>query len=330
MLSVHKKKILITGAGGFIGSHLAEKLVDKGADVTALIRYTSSGRTGWIDSFAQESKQELKIVFGDIRDSDICLKAVEGNDYIFHLAAQIAIPYSYIAPRDFLQVNGLGTANMLQAARTCRIKKFLHVSTSEVYGTAQYVPIDEKHPQVAQSPYSASKIAADKIVESFNLSFGLPAVTVRPFNCFGPRQSARAVIPTVILQALHGNRIKLGNVETRRDMNFVADTVSGMISACLSGKTLGKTLNLATGKDYSIEEIVSEISDILGKNLMIKTEKRRLRPSISEVYRLQGDNRLARKLIGYKPRYDLRMGLKETIDFFEKNIGLYRKEDYQL
>ncbi len=330
MLTANRKKILITGAGGFIGSHLVQKLVAEGAEVTALVRYTSSGKAGWLDYFPCNSKDKIRIIYGDVRDPDICLKAVKGNGYIFHLAAQIAIPYSYIVPRDFLQVNALGTANMLQAARTCGIKKFLHVSTSEVYGTAQYVPIDEKHPQVAQSPYSASKIAADKIVESFHLSFGLPTVTVRPFNCFGPRQSARAIIPTIILQALHGNKIRLGNIDTRRDMNFVADIVQGMISACFSPKTEGKTLNLATGVDYRIREIADLVSDILGEKLIIKTEKRRVRPSKSEVYRLQGDNRLARKLIGYKPKYDLRMGLKETISFFERNIGLYRKEDYQL
>lgn len=330
MLSTYKKRILITGAGGFIGSHLAQRLVDEGAEITALVRYTSSGKAGWIDCFPCNSKDKIRIIYGDVRDPDICLTVVKNNDYIFHLAAQIAIPYSYIAPRDFLQVNALGTANMLQAARVCGIKKFLHVSTSEIYGSAQYVPIDEKHPQVAQSPYSASKISADKIVESFHLSFNLPTVTVRPFNCFGPRQSARAIIPTIILQALRGNKIRLGNVDTRRDMNYVADIVQGMVSACFSSKSIGKTLNLATGVDYGILEMADRVSDILGKRLIIKTEKRRVRPLKSEVNRLQGDNQLARKLIGYKPKYDLKMGLKETIDFFEKNMALYRKEDYQL
>jgi dTDP-glucose 4,6-dehydratase len=330
MLSARNKKILITGGGGFIGSHLTEKLVGAGASVTVLARYTSSGKAGWIETFATNIREKIRIIFGDIRDPDICLQAVSGGEYIFHLAAQIAIPFSYIAPRDFLAVNALGTINMLQAARSCRIKKFLHVSTSEVYGSAQYVPIDEKHPLVAQSPYSASKIAADKMAESFYLSFGLPIVTVRPFNCYGPRQSARAIIPTIILQALKGRLIRLGNIDTHRDMNYVSDIVDGMIRACLSSNTVGEAFNLATGQDYSIEEMVAMIGDILGKKLEIKTEKRRVRPAKSEVKRLNGDNRLARKLIQYKPQYSLKSGLIQTIDFYEKNIDLYNREDYQL
>jgi len=330
MLTIRNKRVLVTGGAGFIGSHLVEKLVKGGAKVTVLARYTSSGQAGWIEIFPAELRRKIKIIYGDVRDSDICVRAVDGNDYVFHLAAQIAIPYSYIAPRDFIQVNAIGTANMLQASRTCGIKKFLHVSTSEVYGTAQYVPMDEKHPQVAQSPYSASKIAADKLVESFHLSFGLPTVTVRPFNCFGPRQSARAIIPTIVLQALRGDKIKLGNINTSRDLNYVDDIASGMILACFSSKTDGKTINLATGKDYEIGEIVNMVGDLLDKKLRIATEKRRVRPSKSEVYRLQGDNRLARKLIGYKPAYNLKKGLLETIRFFKEHISLYKKEDYQL
>ena len=328
MLPIKGKKILVTGGAGFIGSHLVEELVRQKAIVTVLARYTSSGRAGWLEYFPDRSK--LAIVFGDIRDPDICQAAVDGNDYIFHLAAQIAIPYSYIAPRDFLTVNAIGTANILQAARQQKVKKILHVSTSEVYGTAQYVPIDESHPQVAQSPYAASKIAADKMAESFFRSFGMPIVTVRPFNCYGPRQSARAVIPTIILQALSGSIIKLGNIDTRRDMNYVADIASGMIKAVFTAKTDGKVFNLATGKDYSIEEIVNLTADIMGKNLKIKTDRKRVRPDKSEVQRLQGDSKLARKLIGYKPQYQLREGLIKTIEFFERNMNLYKKEEYQL
>ncbi len=330
MIKIAGKKILVTGAGGFIGSHLAEALLKSNAKVTALLRYTSEGRLGRLDFLPFILRKNLNIIFGDIRDPDICLQAVGKNDYIFHLAAQIAIPYSYIAPRDFLTVNGIGTANMLQAARSRNIKKFLHVSTSEVYGTAQYVPIDEKHPQVAQSPYSASKIAADKIAQSFYLSFGLPVITVRPFNCYGPRQSARAIVPTIILQALRGDTIKLGNVTTRRDMNYVYDIVAGMIAAGFEPKTAGETLNLASGKDYSIEEMVKIIGDILGKKLNIKTEKKRLRPEKSEVQRLVGDSRLAERKIGYIPGQSIRSGLEKTIRFFEKNLALYPKEDYQL
>lgn len=330
MISAVNKKVLVTGGGGFIGSFLTEELLKQGASVTALIRYTSSAGIGWLEFLPQKLKTMLTIIYGDIRDPDVCQQAVGQNEYIFHLAAQIAIPYSYIAPRDFLNVNAIGTANLLQSARAGKIKKFLQVSTSEVYGTAQYTPIDEKHPQVAQSPYAASKIAADKMAESFYRSFGLPVVTVRPFNCYGPRQSPRAILPTIILQALAGRTIKLGNVATRRDMNFVLDTVDGMIKAGLEPKTIGQTLNLAHGRDYSIKELVGFISDILGKKLLIKTEKRRLRPKKSEVHRLIGDSTKAGKLIGFKPKYDIKKGLKRTISFFRKNINLYNKEDYQL
>ncbi len=330
MISIRNKKILVTGGGGFIGSHLVEHLAGNGAAVTVLIRYTSNGRAGWLEYSEPDIRKNLTFIFGDIRDPDICQKAVEGNDYIFNLAAQIAIPYSYIAPRDFLAVNAQGTANLLSAAREAGVRKFLQVSTSEVYGTAQYVPIDEKHPQTAQSPYAASKIAADRMAESFNLSFGLPVVIIRPFNTYGPRQSARAVIPTIILQALTGSTIRLGNASTRRDMNFVEDIADGMAKACFSSKTLGKTINLATGKDYSIESIVRQVADLIGRNLTIKSDRKRVRPKNSEVLRLQGDSTLAKRLIGYRPKYDLKDGLYKTIGFFERNIDLYRKEDYQL
>ena len=330
MISIKGKKILVTGAAGFIGSHLTEMLLDADANVTALARYTSSGKAGWLDYLRPALRKRLKVVFGDIRDPDICRTAVGKNGFVFHLAAQIAIPYSYIAPRDFLNVNALGTANMLQASREAGVTKFLHVSTSEVYGSARYVPIDENHPQVAQSPYSASKIAADKIAQSFYLSYDSPVVTVRPFNCFGPRQSARAVMPTIVLQALKGHVIKLGNVDTRRDMNFVADVARGMMAACLSDRTSGMTLNLATGKDYSIKDMVGLVSDILGKNLSIKTEKRRRRPNKSEVQRLMGDSSLARKTIDYYSITTFRAALRKTIAFYEKHLDMYRQEDYQL
>jgi NAD dependent epimerase/dehydratase len=330
MTSIKGRKTLITGAAGFIGSHLAETLLKDRAHVTALVRYTSSGKAGWLDHLPPALRKRLKVVYGDIRDPDICKMAIDGSDFVFHLAAQIAIPYSYIAPRDFFNVNVLGTANMLQAAREAGVRKFLHVSTSEVYGSAQYVPIDENHPQVAQSPYSASKIAADKIAESFHLSFDFPVVTVRPFNCFGPRQSARAVVPTIVLQALRGRTVKLGNVDTRRDMNYVTDIVSGMIAACFGAGSSGLTLNLATGEDYTIRDMVGIVSDILGKNLIIKTEKRRKRPRKSEVQRLVGDSNLAQKIIGYGPSLTLKAGLKKTISFFEKNLNLYPREDYRL
>lgn len=328
--SFKNKKVLVTGAAGFIGSHLTEKLLKGGARVTALARYTSSGQIGWLEYLPPAVRGGLTVIRGDVRDPDICQAAVKGNEYIFHLAAQIAIPYSYLAPRDFLAVNAVGTANMLQAARAEKIRKFLQVSTSEVYGTAQYTPIDEKHPQIAQSPYSASKIAADKMAQSFYHSFGLPVVTVRPFNCYGPRQSARAIIPTIILQALHGRTIKLGNINSSRDLNFVSDIAAGMIDACFAKTTSGVTMNLASGRDYPIRELVKIIGDILNKKLVIKTEKRRVRPASSEVWRLVGDSTLANKTIGYKSTYTIQTGLKKTIEFFERNIDLYVKEDYQL
>ncbi|SYZ74426.1 Nucleoside-diphosphate-sugar epimerase [Candidatus Zixiibacteriota bacterium] len=330
MKSLKGKKVLVTGGGGFIGSHLVEYLARHDAALTVLLRYTSTGKIGWLEYFPDGIKAKINFVFGDVRDPDVCHRAVDGNDYIFHLAAQIAIPYSYIAPRDFLAVNAMGTANMLASARDGGVKKFLQVSTSEVYGTAQYVPIDEKHPQTAQSPYAASKIASDRMAESFHLTYDLPVVIVRPFNTYGPRQSARAVIPTIILQALRGTTIRLGNKDTRRDMNYVEDIVEGMASACFDTKTIGRTINLATGRDHGIDEITAKVGDILGRRLMIKTDRRRVRPKKSEVWRLQGDASLARKLFGYRPGHNLKMGLEKTVAFFQKNIGMYKKEDYQL
>jgi NAD dependent epimerase/dehydratase len=330
MESLKGKKVLVTGASGFIGSHLTEKLAALGARVSALVRYTSGGRSGWLDYLPAGIRRKLTVIQGDIRDPDICQRAVGDNQYIFHLAAQIAIPYSYIAPRDFISVNVVGTANLLQAARSAKIRRLVQVSTSEVYGTAQYVPIDENHPQVAQSPYSASKIAADKIAQAYYRSFDLPVVTVRPFNCYGPRQSARAVIPTIIIQALKGRIIRLGNVKARRDMNYVADIADGMIRACFNDKTLGQTMNLATGKDFAVEDIVGIIGDILGKKLTIKVDKKRIRPRKSEVERLVGNCRFAERIIGYKPKYNIKDGLTRTVRFFEKYVGLYPSEDYQL
>jgi len=324
------KKILVTGAGGFIGSCLTEKLLKSKADLTVLVRYTSHSGRGWLDSLSERLTAGLRVVFGDIRDADLCRLAVDGNHYIFHLAAQIAIPYSYIAPRDFINVNALGSANLLQAARSAKIKSFVHISTSEVYGSAQYVPIDERHPQVAQSPYAASKIAADKTAEAFHRSFRLPVITVRPFNCFGPRQSPRAVLPTIIIQALRGKTIRLGNIHTRRDLNFVDDIAEGMIAAGFCRKAIGKTFNLATGVDHSIKELVELVGEILGKKLTIKLENRRRRPAASEVTRLQGSRLEAEKLFGYAPRTVFKDALRKTIAFYEKNLTRYRKEDYQL
>jgi dTDP-glucose 4,6-dehydratase len=330
MVNARGKKILVTGAGGFIGSHLVETLLDAGADVTAFVRYTSTGKAGHIERFSPDKRRSLKIVFGDIRDRDDVRRAVSGNDIVIHLAAQIAIPYSYIAPGDFVSVNTIGTLNMLLAAREIEVKRVVHLSTSEIFGSAQYVPIDESHPQVAQSPYAASKIAADKLAESFYHSFGLPVVIARPFNTYGPRQSARAVIPTIILQALRGKKIKLGAVDTRRDLNYVADTAAALARVALSGKGVGGQFNIASGKDYSVAEIVEIVGDILGKKLVLKSEKRRVRPPKSEVVRLVGNGSLADKTFGLGSRTDLRTGLEPTIAYFETNIGSFSVEDYQV
>jgi len=323
------KKILVTGAGGFIGSHLTEALLGQGIDVTAFVRYTSTGSAGYLDNLDKNRRKKLKIVHGDIRDRDDVARAVKGNDIILHLAAQIAIPYSYLAPVDFVRVNVEGTLNILMAARRFKIKRLVQMSTSEVYGSAQYLPIDENHPQVAQSPYAASKIAADKLVESFHRSYGIPAVIARPFNTYGPRQSPRAVIPTIILQALRGRIVRLGNVDSRRDLNFVADTAGALVKIGLSSKGKGGQFNIATGKDYAAAELVTMIGDILGKNLTIKTEKRRVRPKKSEVDRLLGDSTRADKIFRLGRKTEIEKGLKETVAYYESHIEEYQKEDYR-
>lgn len=325
-----QKKILVTGAGGFIGSHLTEKLVRSGAEVTALVRYTSGGTAGFIDRFDQKLKSKINIIYGDIRNRDDVNRAMVKNEIVFHLAAQIAIPYSYLAPGDFLDVNAGGTLNVLTAARILKIKRIVLMSTSEVYGSARYIPIDENHPQVAQSPYSASKIAADKLAESFYLSFKTPVVIARAFNTYGPRQSARAVIPTIILQALRGKTVKLGNIETRRDLNFVEDTADALIKIGLSRKGAGEQFNICTGTDHSIADLVDLVGDILGKKLIIKTESRRIRPKDSEVDQLLGDGTKGEKLFGLGKKTNLKSGLTKTITWFEKQLETLKKEDYQL
>jgi len=324
------KKILVTGAGGFIGSHLTELLLDSGAEVTAFIRYTSTGSIGHLEELDPAARRRLNVVFGDIRNRDDVNRAVSGNDIVVHLAAQIAIPYSYISPGDFLNVNAAGTLNVLMAARDTSVKRVVHLSTSEVYGSAQYTPIDERHPLAAQSPYAASKIAADKLAQSFHLSFGVPAVVARPFNTYGPRQSARAVIPTIILQALRGKNIRLGNTDSRRDLNFVGDTAAALAKIALSSKGAGNQYNIASGRDFAISELVDIIGDILGKQLTIKTDRRRVRPGGSEVTRLLGDGSQAEKTFGLRKRTGIKTGLEMTIAFFESNIGLFPKEDYQV
>src|SRR5215204_5636276 len=270
-MSWSNKKVLVTGAGGFIGSHLTERLVEIGANVRAFVRYNSNGNWGWLDS--SPLKKELEVVLGDIRDQDTVAASMKGIDVVFHLAALIGIPYSYQAPLSYVRTNVEGTINVLQSAYSCDVSRIVHTSTSEVYGSAQTVPISENHPLQGQSPYSATKIGADKIAESFHLSFSLPVVTVRPFNTFGPRQSARAVIPTIVSQALKESAISLGNLEPTRDLNYVADTVKGFIKAAESSTAIGEVINLGTGREISIGKLAETILQMMGKDLPIISQE---------------------------------------------------------
>jgi NAD dependent epimerase/dehydratase len=323
------KRVLVTGAGGFIGSHLVERLVELGANTRALVRYTSSGTWGWLDD--SPCKADVEVIAGDLRDSHGMRRTMAGVDRVFHLGALIAIPYSYDAPESYVQTNIEGTLNVLQCAREANVERVIHTSTSEVYGTAQYVPIDEKHPLVGQSPYSATKIAADKLAESFHLSFGTPVVTVRPFNTYGPRQSARAVIPTIITQCLTGDTVRLGNLAPTRDLTFVSDTVEGFVCAAEAGQAaLGKTVNLGAGSDISIGDLALKIASLTGKAVSVQSDDRRMRPGGSEVERLLSDNRLARELIGWTPQVTLDAGLRLTIEWVGRNLSRFRPGTYQL
>jgi NAD dependent epimerase/dehydratase len=324
-------KVLVTGAGGFIGSHLVEELVKQGEEVRAFVRYNSRDERGLLEDLPKEIQNQIEIDSGDLKDPDAVKKVMKGCMKIFHLGALIAIPYSYVHPFDFIQTNVIGTAHLLNAClENSGVERIIHTSTSEVYGTAQYIPIDEKHPLQAQSPYAASKIAADKLVESYYLSFGLPIVTIRPFNTFGPRQSLRAIIPTIISQAVQGKKIRLGNVEPRRDFLFVKDTVRGFIELAKCSKAVGKVVNIGTGRDISIKELVKKILSQMGKGGEIKVEGRRIRPEKSEVTQLIADTRLAKKLFKWAPRYTLEDGLKETIEWYRKNLSRFKVGSYPL
>lgn len=320
------KKVLVTGAGGFIGSHLTERLVAVGAKTRAFVRYSSSGSGGWLDQ--SPLKNDFEVVLGDLRDQDTIVHALDGVDTVFHLGALIAIPYSYQAPLSYIRTNVEGTFNVLQAAQHAGLERVVHTSTSEVYGTARTVPIDEDHPLQGQSPYSASKIGADKMAESFHLSFGLPVVTVRPFNTYGPRQSARAVIPTIITQALSGSEIRLGNVEPTRDLNFVADTVEGFIKAAETPAAIGHTINLGTGREISIRDLAALILKLMNRDIPIAHEDARVRPENSEVDRLCADNRKGQSILGWTPKYSLEEGLSTTIEWIRENSERYRSGIY--
>lgn len=322
----NNKTVLVTGAGGFIGSHLTERLAALGARTRALVRYNSAGSWGWLDD--SNVKDDIEVILGDIRDRDSLQRAVEGVEVIFHLAALIAIPYSYHAPLSYIRTNIEGTANVLQAAISNNVNLVVQTSTSEVYGTAQIVPISEEHPLQGQSPYSASKIGSDKIAESFQRSFGLPIVTVRPFNTYGPRQSARAIIPTIISQAFTQDTIKLGNLDPTRDLNFVADTVEGFVLAASQPEANGQTINLGTGQEISIGDLAAAILRLMNKDLPIVAENARLRPEKSEVERLCADSTKARALLGWTPQHTLEAGLSKTIEWIRQHQDKFRPQVY--
>lgn len=325
------KKVLVTGSDGFIGSHLVEELIKKGYEVRAFTFYNSFNNWGWLDTLPRDIMRNVEIFQGDIRDPNGVEEAVRETQAVFHLAALIAIPFSYHSPDTYVDTNIKGTLNVLQASRKWEVEKVLVTSTSEVYGTAQYVPIDEKHPFQGQSPYSATKIGADRLTESFYRSFQLPVTIVRPFNTYGPRQSARAVIPTIITQLLAGKtEIKLGSLTPTRDFNYVKDTVNGFISIYESDKTVGEEINIATQKEISIGRLAEELIRQINPNAVIVCDEERLRPEKSEVNRLLGCNDKIMRLTDWKPHYSLENGLKETIAFLKDNLEKYKVDLYNL
>lgn len=324
-------KVLVTGADGFIGSHLVELLIDRGYDVRAFVYYNSFNTWGWLDSFSKEQLDKIEIFTGDIRDPNGVREAVKGIDMVFHLAALIGIPFSYHSPDSYVDTNIKGTLNVLQAARDLKTKRILVTSTSEVYGTALYVPIDEKHPLQGQSPYSASKIGADMMAESFYRSFDLPVTIVRPFNTYGPRQSARAVIPTIITQLLAGKEeIKLGSLTPTRDFNYVKDTVRGFYEIAMSSETIGQVVNIATQDEISIGDLAEEMIRQINPKARIVTDEERLRPEKSEVNRLLGKNEKIMTMTNWKPHYDLSKGLEESIEWLKDNLDQYKTDIYNV
>jgi NAD dependent epimerase/dehydratase len=326
---IAEKRVLVTGAAGFIGSHLVEKLLESGAIVRAMIHYNSASSVGNL-AFRDTERQQhpLEIVAGNVEDSDFVFRAVKGMDVILHLAALIGIPYSYLAPRSYVRTNVEGTLNILEAARVLGTGRVVHTSTSEVYGTARREPMDESHPLQGQSPYAASKISADKLAESYYCSFGTPVVTLRPFNTFGPRQSARAVVPTIIAQALEREEITLGSLDPQRDLTYVGDTVDGFIRAAIRPGIEGETINLGTGETNSIGAIAARILTLMGTNKSLRCDPQRVRPVASEVGKLVSDNRKARQLLGWQPHTPLDDGLRQTIAFIDQHRAIYRASSY--
>jgi NAD dependent epimerase/dehydratase len=336
-MNLKKKKILVTGSDGFIGSHLTETLVRMGCNVRAVVYYNSFNSWGWLDESPEEIKKELDVFAGDIRDPYGMKKAMQGCDVVFHLAALIAIPYSYHSPDTYVDTNIKGTLNILQAARELGVEKVIHTSTSEVYGTARYVPIDEEHPLQGQSPYSATKIGADQIAISFYRSFNTPVSIIRPFNTYGPRQSARAVIPTIITQIAAGQReLRLGSLHPTRDFSYINDTVKGFIAVAESEKSVGEVINIGSNYEVAIGDLVQTITDIMKADIEIKTDDNRIRPEKSEVERLLADNKKAAQLTGWLPEYagmeGLKRGLQETIEWFSdpNNLKRYKTGVYNI
>lgn len=325
------KKVLVTGSDGFIGSHLVEELVKEGYSVKAFAMYNSFNSWGWLDILPKEIMDSVEVFTGDVRDPHGVKEALKDCSSVFHLAALIAIPFSYHSPDTYVDTNIKGTLNVLQASRELELERVLVTSTSEVYGTAQYVPIDEKHPYQGQSPYSATKIAADRLSESFYRSFNLPVTIVRPFNTYGPRQSARAVIPTIITQLLSGKKeIKLGSLTPTRDFNYVKDTVHGFIEIFKSNKTIGEEINIATQKEISIGHLAEELIRQINPEAKIICDDQRLRPEKSEVNRLLGDNTKIMSLTNWRPKYTLEEGLRETINFLRLNLDKYKSDIYNI
>lgn len=332
-MDLNGKKVLVTGADGFIGSHLVEALINRGCDVRAFVLYNSFNSWGWLDTIPKELQNKLDVFAGDIRDPYGVRNAVQGCDIVFHLAALIAIPFSYHSPDSYVDTNVKGTLNVLQAARDMNVKKVLVTSTSEVYGTAQYAPIDEKHPFQGQSPYSATKIGADRIAESFYRSFETPVVIVRPFNTFGPRQSARAVIPTIITQLLSGKeKLELGDLSPTRDFNYVGDTVNGFIALAESDAAIGEEVNIATGVEQTVGDVAEYLIKIINPNAVIVHDDVRVRPKNSEVFRLIGDNTKIRSLTDWSPKFNLYEGLVETVNWFnvDGNLSKYKSWQYNI
>jgi NAD dependent epimerase/dehydratase len=332
-VELRNKRALVTGADGFIGSHLAEELVKQCAGVKAFVYYNSFNSRGWLDDLSKQALANMEILAGDIRDANCLEHAVKDCDIVFHLAALIGIPYSYNCPDSYLETNVKGTLNVLQAARRLSVERVLVTSTSEVYGTARYVPIDEDHPLQAQSPYSATKIAADRLAESFYRSFGLPVVIVRPFNTYGPRQSARAIIPTIIVQLLSGtSQLRLGSLTPIRDFTYVKDTVSGFVELAKSDQSIGQEFNIASGQELSIGQLAKELIGRLSPETTIVQEEARVRPKESEVERLLGCNKRIRALTNWNPQYDLPRGLSETLAWFQdpNNRRKYKSDVYNV